>query len=117
MVEKTLVEVTQIAAGDDAVAAGGNYDGPAVTLHWLTALLVVTLFALAEIWGFLPRGGTARHTLQWLHVSLGIALTVVVAIRMVWSGASGRRFPVPRQVHWNGGRAACITSSICYWSP
>jgi cytochrome b561 len=93
MVEKTLVKATRIAAGDDAAATGGRYDVAAITLHWLTALLVVTLFVLAEIWGFLQHGSTARHTLQWLHVSLGIALMGVVAVRMVWHGVSDRRLP------------------------
>lgn len=73
-------------------AADGRYDGPTILLHWLTALLVVTLFALAEIWGFLPRGGL-RHSLQSLHISLGLTLTVVVVLRLLWRGAFSRRLP------------------------
>jgi cytochrome b561 len=92
MSDRILVGVSQVAAGDDAAVAGGRYDGLAITLHWLTALLVVTLFALAEIWGFLPRGG-ARHTLQWVHISLGLSLTAVVLVRLVWRSTLARRLP------------------------
>ena len=45
-----------------------RYDTPTILLHWLTALLVIGLFALAEIWDALPRGTPARKLLQSLHV-------------------------------------------------
>jgi cytochrome b561 len=90
MSDRVVAEASQIAAGDDAAVAGGRYDGLAMILHWLTALLVLTQFALAEVWGFLP-SGTARHTLQWIHISLGISLTVVVLVRLAWRVTLSRR--------------------------
>jgi cytochrome b561 len=92
MSDRFLGDVSQIAAGDDAAVAGGRYDGLAMALHWLTALLVLTLFGLAEVWKFLPRGPT-RHTMQWVHISLGIALTVVVLVRLAWRTTLARRLP------------------------
>ncbi len=80
------------AAGSD-LARAGRHDGLAITLHWLTALLVVTQFALAQVWGFLPRGGDTRHTLQSLHVSFGVTLAVVVLVRLVWRSGFSRRLP------------------------
>lgn len=71
-----------------------RYDGATVALHWLTALLVVTLFALAEIWGFLPHG-PARKTLEELHVSLGCLLVVTVVARVLWRILGGRRLSEP----------------------
>ena len=69
---------TRVAAGDDKT----NYDNVAITLHWLTALLVVAQFALAETWDWFPHDTT--ESMQSLHVSLGVLLTAVVVARVIW---------------------------------
>ena len=43
-----------------------NYDNVAITLHWLTALLVVVQFALAETWDWFSQD--TRETMQGTHV-------------------------------------------------
>jgi cytochrome b561 len=68
-----------------------GYDGLAMAFHWITALLVVSLFGLAEIWGFMPRGGPLRHGMQSLHISLGLTLAAVFVLRLVWRGTGARR--------------------------
>jgi cytochrome b561 len=87
--DRTALAATRIAAGDDRA----RYDPPAMTLHWLTALLVLTLWTLAQAWGFLQRGTPARHELQALHVSLGLVLIVVLAVRITWRAGPSRRLP------------------------
>lgn len=74
----TFDRVTRVVAGDDK----GNYDNVAIALHWLTALLVLIQFALAETWDWASRD--TRETMQSTHVSFGILLTVVVVARLVW---------------------------------
>lgn len=69
---------TRIAAGDD----GQNYDHVAVTLHWLTALLVILQFALGETWGWFSR--PVHHLMVATHMSFGIILTLVVLARVIW---------------------------------
>jgi len=86
------IEISRVALGDDGAVAGSRYDGVALSLHWLTALLVVTLFALAEIWGFLPKGAL-RHSLQNIHMSLGLLLTAVVVLRILWRASLTRHVP------------------------
>jgi cytochrome b561 len=76
---------TRIAAGDDKT----NYDNVAITLHWLTALLVFTQFALAETWDWFSRD--TREGMQSLHVSFGILLTVVIVARLVWRWMPGHQ--------------------------
>lgn len=61
-----------------------RYDRLTITLHWLTALLVVSLFALAQVWDILQKGTPLRLGLQSLHISLGMTLAAVIAIRIVW---------------------------------
>ena len=58
MVDRNEIDTaTRIAAGDD----GTNYDTVAITLHWLTALLVLVQFALGETWGWFP----GRRAISW----------------------------------------------------
>ena len=86
----------EIPTLDRATVAAGDrvrYDPPAMTLHWLTALLVLTLWTLAQAWGFVQRGTPLRHELQALHVSLGLVLIVVLALRIGWRAGPSRRLP------------------------
>jgi cytochrome b561 len=89
MTVRAAAEATRIAAGDDRV----RYDGVEIGLHWLTALLVVTLWVLANVWDYAPRGSAPRHFMQHLHISLGVVLTLVLAVRLAWRAGPGRRLP------------------------
>ena len=79
MVDRNAFDTaTRIAAGDD----GKNYDNVAISLHWLTALLVILQFALGQTWDWFPRA--TRHLLIVTHMSFGIILTLVVLARVLW---------------------------------
>ncbi|SNB64642.1 cytochrome b561 [Arboricoccus pini] len=82
----------RVGAGETRLVE--RYDGVTIGLHWLTALLVVLLFVMAEVWGFLPRGTWLRHQLQVFHVSFGILLTAVLVFRLLWKATAGRRLPL-----------------------
>jgi cytochrome b561 len=86
MADRNAFDVaTRIAAGDDKT----NYDDVAIALHWLTALLVVVQFALAETWDYFAK--PTRQTMESIHVSLGILLTAVVVARLVWRWMPGHQ--------------------------
>jgi cytochrome b561 len=88
MVDRNAFDtVSRIAAGDD----GKDYDNVAITLHWLTALLVMVQFALGQTWGWFPR--STRHLMIATHMSFGIILTLVVLARVLW------RFVFRHHVH------------------
>ncbi|HTI03384.1 MAG TPA: cytochrome b [Acidisoma sp.] len=91
------VATRDIAGRTHAGRWSGRYDGLAIAFHWLTALLVVSLFAFAQIWGFLPRG-PARHLLQGLHVSLGCLLVAIVIARILWRVFGSVRLSHPGMV-------------------
>ncbi len=76
-----------------AASGGSRYDAVTIVLHWLTALLVLALFALAQLWDFAPRDSALKHTMQSLHVSLGVSLAAVLAARLVWRVLYGRHLP------------------------
>jgi cytochrome b561 len=70
-----------------------GYDRITILLHWLTAVLVIALFALAESWDFLRHGSPLRKELHSIHISLGIVLALVMAVRLGWRATRGRRLP------------------------
>jgi cytochrome b561 len=84
--------MSEISAQVSAGAPLARYDRPTVVFHWLTAVLVVTLFALAETWGFFPRG-PERKAVQEFHVSLGMILAVVIVARVIWRASRGVQLP------------------------
>ena len=79
MVDRNAFDAaTRAAAADEGI----NYGNVAVTLHWLTAVLVIIQFALGQTWGWFPR--PTRHFMVATHMSFGIVLTLVVLTRLVW---------------------------------
>lgn len=79
MVDRSAFDTaTRIAAGDE----GKNYDNVAITLHWLTALLVIVQFTLGQTWDWFAR--PTRHLMIATHMSFGIILTLVIIARVLW---------------------------------
>jgi cytochrome b561 len=65
-------------------AVSQRYDRLTRAFHWLTAALVVFMFASAHIWETLPKGTPLRKGLQSVHISLGIAMAVLIVARIAW---------------------------------
>lgn len=84
--------MTQTPSSVAAPAAASRYDRTTIILHWLTALLVLVLFALAMLWDYVPHD--VHKQMQSLHISLGIVLAAVLLLRLAWRGTRGRRLPM-----------------------
>jgi len=52
-------------------------------LHWLTAALVISLWALGQTIDWFPKGNP-RVFARSMHISLGIALALVLVARIHW---------------------------------
>ncbi|HYP64081.1 MAG TPA: cytochrome b/b6 domain-containing protein [Acidocella sp.] len=83
MQRQTAIEATP--------ASATRYDNVTIALHWAMAGLVVAQFLLAEFWGFFPR--PEHHLMIVTHMSLGLILTAVLALRFIWRAKFGRRLP------------------------
>jgi cytochrome b561 len=59
-----------------------RYDIVSIILHWATAVLVLLQFGSAETWDFFPK--PVRHIMITGHMSFGVILTVVIALRILW---------------------------------
>lgn len=70
-------------------AQKSSYDRLTITLHWLTAAIVLFQFLTAQIWDFFSK--PTRHLIVASHTSFGIVLAVVLVARILWRATSGRR--------------------------
>ena len=63
--------------------AAPGYDGMARTLHWLTAVIVITMIAVGLTMANMPSGPT-QDLLYNLHKSTGIVLIPIIAFRLIY---------------------------------
>ena len=71
-----------------------TYDRATITLHWLTALLVVALWTIGQTAELIfDKGTTGRFAMWSSHFTLGALLALVYIVRVVWKLTSGRRLP------------------------
>ena len=74
------------------VRQADRYDGVTISLHWITALLVVVLWVIGQTADFFPKG--AFQSAYWsTHVVLGFLLVLVILYRVGWRTTAGRRLP------------------------
>jgi len=76
---------TRIAAGDD----GTSYDNVAIALHWITALLVIANFTLAQTWDWFAK--PVKGLMEGTHMSFGVLLTIVIFARLIWRVMPGHQ--------------------------
>lgn len=72
----------------------GRYGSVAITIHWLTAIIILMLFAT----GLLAAGQAdpdAKLALVRFHVPLGMAVLVLTLLRIVWWWVADRRPDLP----------------------
>lgn len=60
-----------------------GYGLVAALLHWLTAALVVLSWLLGTFGDAFPRGAP-RSAALWVHISIGLAILALLAVRIVW---------------------------------
>jgi cytochrome b561 len=74
------------------LAVSVKYDRTTISLHWITAGLVVVLWVIGQTADWLPDGPLITD--YWsIHVILGFALAAVIAWRILWRNSGGRRLP------------------------
>lgn len=85
-----------------------RYDPTTIWLHWITASLVLALWAIGQTADWFPRPDRAA---MWsMHVLLGAALVCVLPTRIVWRMRFGRTLPPA-----NGGLLQSI-AQLTHWS-
>lgn len=75
-----------------ASPASGRYDGLTIAIHWVSALIVITLWLIGQLVDFVPRG-PVRTGIWSTHATLGFVLAALLIIRIVWRLTAGRQLP------------------------
>jgi len=73
-------------------AVSAHYDRRTILFHWLSALLVVGLWAVGQCIDFFPKG-TPRITVRSLHITIGVLLGALLVARVLWRVRSGSKLP------------------------
>lgn len=84
---------------DAAITSIPAYDATAKTLHWLVAALVLSQFVVAWLMPGIGRN-TPPSALVNLHFSLGVAILIVVAIRVAYRLARPVALDMPGSPLW-----------------
>ena len=96
-----------------------SYGSVARSLHWLTALLILTAFPLgliANTWPWETSDQLAvKATLFSLHKTLGVAVFAVAVLRILWAVAQPRPAALHPDRGWETG-AAAVVHSLLYLS-
>lgn len=81
-----------------------RYASLVIALHWITAVLIVVVYACMELRGLAPKGSALRGQLKPLHYMLGISVLALVAARLlVRLGAGGAPAIEPTISRWQVG--------------
>lgn len=70
---------------------------PSIVIHWLSAIVIVTLFALGLYMTSLTYYDRWYHLAPHVHKSIGVLLLLLTFIRIGWLLPRGRPLPVPGQ--------------------
>ncbi|WP_124453388.1 cytochrome b [Paucibacter sp. KBW04] len=69
-----------------------SYDSRSIRYHWLSAALVLGLWAAGQCIDFFPKGAP-RITVRSLHISFGVMLGVMLLLRLLWRRQGGLKLP------------------------
>ena len=69
-----------------------RYDLPTIWFHWAVAILVLIQWGIAQVIDLFPTG-MPRVEARSVHISLGLCLGVLLAVRILWRAKWGRGLP------------------------
>jgi cytochrome b561 len=71
-----------------------RYNGLAISLHWLSAVLVIGAILLIEAKGWFPKGSEMRDAVKLWHFQIGAIVLLATALRVFWVFSSRRPAPI-----------------------
>jgi len=77
-----------------------RYGWPLIGLHWLTFLLIVVVYATAELSDAFPKGSVGRSNLRAVHEMLGLLVLALAGLRLAVRAFSAPPAIVPAPPRW-----------------
>lgn len=69
-----------------------RYDPKTIRLHWLVVILLASVWGIAQIIDFFPKG-PPKINVRSIHMTLGLVLGFLMLYRLWWRSKHGERFP------------------------
>jgi len=95
----------------DAQVPGRRYDGTAIALHWITAILIVANLTVGLSMVGLPISPRKLHWYLW-HKSIGVTIFLLTSARLFWRTLHPPPPPVPMP-QWQK-RASTLSHAALY---
>jgi cytochrome b561 len=89
-----------------------RYGSLLITLHWLMLLLIVAIYASIELRVLYPRGSAIREGMKTLHFTLGLAVFLLVWLRLYARWKSPSPAIDPRPPRWQLAIAHTVELAI-----
>ena len=74
-----------------SVSTVDRYSAPLRALHWLTVIAIIVVYGVTYLEGLFERGSLGRSYIWWTHISVGLTVLGLVALRFAFRIAG----PVP----------------------
>jgi cytochrome b561 len=71
-----------------------RYDLYTIVLHWLMAILVLLAWGIGEVVSYLP-AGLARGNTRSVHIIVGVAIAILLVVRLTHHATGSRSLPLP----------------------
>jgi len=93
--------------------SASGYGAVSRSLHWITVLLVLIVWALGTFEDTLPKGGPRSIGLA-VHIAAGLAILGVLALRLLWRAIDPPPLPEPSGLGPWGDRASRLAHYTLY---
>ena len=90
-----------------------RYSKPSIALHWLTALLLVAVYAFIELRELFPKGSDPREAMKAIHFMLGLSVLLLLLPRVIARIQGNTPIITPEPPAWQQ-TAAKITHLALY---
>ena len=88
-----------------------RYGSLQISLHWITLLLIIFVYAFMELRGFFPKGSSTREAMKTWHFMLGLSVLLLTTIRLFVALLS----PVP-SINPTPGRLQTMAAKGVHWA-
>ncbi|MCP5268775.1 MAG: cytochrome b [Zoogloeaceae bacterium] len=87
--------MTDLNNGNPGTGPLPPYDGLAISLHWLSAVLVLGAIVLVESKAWFPKGSALRDAVKLWHFQIGAVVFLATLLRVLWLVVSRKPVPLP----------------------
>ncbi|MDY0310377.1 MAG: cytochrome b [Castellaniella sp.] len=94
--------------------APARYNRLSISLHWLTLLLIVVVYAAMELKGLFPKESSEHALMKMLHSSCGLTILALTVIRLATRLTQGRPAITPEPAAWE--RASALLMHVALYA-